>query len=581
MQLARQANSLRVRLLSPETPLFIISLLVSALIVGLVAVVVGATFLKGLPGVENKLWLGNYSRVLLYPVTYQAALNTLLVGAGAVAVCLFLAVPAAWLIHRTNVPYKRLFLIMMFLNVVIPAFLKTIGWIILLSPKVGLINVFLRGFIPVEYGPLSIYNLPSIAFLQGLALTPVMFFMISGAFLAVDPSFEESAQVSGASRFQCLRRITLPLVAPSIVGGMIYTFMISVSMFEIAALLGMPYNIHVFSTLMFSYIFPQGGLPQYGTAGVYGLLLLVPTLVCLYFYQKMLRLSHNYATVTGKGYKPKLVNLGRWRWAGAGFIAIFFLLDTVLPFLMMVWISLTPLIQVPSLKALASVSLAGYGHAFQVLIRGGIVVNTVTLTVSVGIAVALLSIVTSWVVLRTRMPGRFAVDTISVLPAAVPRIAFALAVALVTLLLARQISLYGTVAAIIFAHTLAYLTFGTRTVNGTLIQIHNDLEDAVQTCGGSRLVAIRRVFVPLLAPTIAYVTVWTMLLSYREVTMALFLQTSRNKVLSTAIWEWWQDAYTDLVGALGTIMVLTMALIVTALLRGFPRIFLGHSADHS
>jgi iron(III) transport system permease protein len=166
-------------------------------------------------------------------------------------------------------------------------------------------------------------------------------------------------------------------------------------------------------------------------------------------------------------------------------------------------------------------------------------------------------------------------DTIAMLPHAVPRIAFAFSVALVALLMVKYVHLYGSVAAIILAHIMHWVGYGTRTINGALIQIHDDLEDAVQTCGGSRIVAIRRVIVPILAPTIAYIAVWTTLLSYREVTMALFLQSPRNMVLSTAIWQRWQNADTDVAAALGVIMIMTMAVIIAALFRAFPQVFLG------
>ncbi len=576
MRLRRRASSLSTRLLSPESPLFVIGLLVSAIIVGLTVVILWSTFIEGLPGTSgSRLSLANYGEVLLYPLTPSAGINTLFSGIGTVLVSLFFAVPMAWLIHRTNTPYKELSLTLMFLVIVIPGFLKTMGWIILASPQIGLINQILQTFIPVESGPISIYNLPSIAILQGLGLTPVMFFMISGAFLAVDPAFEEAAEVSGATKFHSLRRITLPLVAPAIVAGVIYVFMIAVSMYEIAALLGAPFGIHVFSTLMFSALNPEQGFPQYGVAGVYGVILLGPTLIAMFYYQRMLRLSHRYATVTGKGYKPKLVDLGGWKWAGAGFIGFFFLVDMVMPFLSMVWVSLIPHIQLPSLAALETVNLDGYRLAFFQLVKGGVLANTVKLILSVGIGVTLISIIISWIVLRTRMPGRFAIDTISMLPHAVPRVAIAFAVALVALLLVRLVPLYGSLFSIIIAHTVAWVAFGTRSVNGALIQIHQDLEDAVQTSGGSRLVAIRKVFIPLLAPTIAYVTVWTMLLSYREVTMALFLMSPRNLVLSTAIWMRWQQADTSLPAALGIIMVLAVAVLITALLRAFPGVFLG------
>jgi iron(III) transport system permease protein len=140
------------------------------------------------------------------------------------------------------------------------------------------------------------------------------------------------------------------------------------------------------------------------------------------------------------------------------------------------------------------------------------------------------------------------------------------------LLLARKIPIYGTLAAIILAHTIAAISFGTRAINGALIQIHQDLEDAVQTCGCSRMVALRRVTIPLLGPTLFYVLIWTILYSYREVTSALFLRSPGNTVLSVAIWERWENFDTGTAAALGVIMIICTGAIITAILGAFPKL---------
>jgi iron(III) transport system permease protein len=560
--------------LNPETPLFVSGILVSAFICSLIALVLWTTFLEGLPGVDARFSLANYSEVLLDPLTLRAGLNTLFLGVGTVLVNLFFALPMAWLIHRTNTPFKNFFLTLMFLHILLPGFLKVMGWIMLLSPQIGLTNQILRTFIPVESGPLSIYNLPSMAFLQGLVLTPTMFFMVSGPLLAVDPSFEESAEVAGSSRFQCLRRITFPIVKPAILGAVIYNFMTAISMYEVAALLGVPDNIHVFSTLMFFAFNRDVGYPQYGIAAVYGVILLLPTLVALRVYQKALRASQRYETVTGKGYRPKLVDVGRWKWAAVGFIGFFFVLDIFLPFLAVLWTSLVPRIQLPTIAALATLTTKGYHSASSLLLERGVLINTIQLIISVGFSVLASSLAISWIVVRSALPGRYLIDTISMLPHTVPRVAFAFSVAYFGLLLARRMPLYGSLTSIIIAHTVAYIAFGTRSVNAALIQIHRDLEEAVQTCGGSRMAALWGVILPLLLPTIFYMTVWVALLSYREVTMALFLQSPRNLVLATTIWSRWLTGDSQTAAALGVIMTLSMGVIVAISVRVFPNIFL-------
>jgi len=562
------------RLLRPEMVLFAIGISVSVLICGLIAVVIWATFLKGLPGVDAHFSLVNYAEVLFDPITWGAGLNTLSLGVWTVLVNLFFAVPMAWLIHRTNTPFKNFFLTLMFLHILLPGFLKVMGWIMLASPEIGLVNQLLRTFIPVETGPLSIYNVFSMGFLQGLILTPTMFFMISGPLLAVDPSFEECAEVVGATRLRSLRFVTFPLVKPAIVSAIIYNFMTAVSMYEVAALLGGAHNIHVFSTLMFYSFSRDIGLPQYGIAGVYGVILLIPTLIALKVYQSMLQSGYRYATVTGKGYKQKLIDLGRWKWAGAGFIGVYFLLDIFLPFLAVAWSSLIPRLRLPTRAALATVTADGYRSAAVLISEGGVFVNTLELVASVGIAVMLISLAISWIVVRSDLPGRYAIDTISMLPHAVPTVAFAFAVTFVGLLLVRRIPFYGSLASIILAHTMAYTAFGTRSINASLVQIHRDLEEAVQVCGGSRVVALRKVLVPLLIPTLFFTTIWVTLLSYREVTMALFLQTPKNIILATTIWSRWLSGDSITAAALGVIMTISMGVVISIALRLFPSIFI-------
>lgn len=569
----RKRISPSAQIWNTELPLFIIGLLACIVILLLTGVVVWSTFQQGLPGLDSAFSLDNYLEFFSNPLTAKSGLNTLIVGIGTVVISLLFAVPMAWLLQRTNIPGKNLFLTFLFLQVLLPGFLKAMGWIMLISPKIGIINLWIRNIISFETGPLSPYNIQTIAFLQGLTLTPVIFFLIAGAFMAVDPAFEEAAQVAGASLFNRLRKVTLPLLMPALGAAILYVFVIAVSMFEIAQLMGAPKQIWVFSTRMYDILYPELGLPQYGAAAVYGVVLLVPTLVALYYYQKMLRASYRYATVTGKGYKPKLVDLGQWKWVGLAFISVYFLLDIFIPFLAILWTSLLPHIQVPSIGALASINMRAYLSAMRRLLDGGVLLNTVLLMVFVAVGVLAISMVISWIVLRTRLPGRYFLDTVAMLPHALPRVSLAFAMLFIGLALVRVVPfLHGSVIALIIVFIVSYISFGTRAINSSLIQIHQDLEDAVQTSGAPKSVGLRRVIMPILAPTLFYVIIWTALLSYREVTMPLFLQGPRNMVMATSIWQFWMAGDITAAAALGVIMVLFMAIIMSILLYFNPQI---------
>ena len=562
-----------VRIWNRELPVFLIALIASVAILLLTGVVIWSTFRSGLPGVTSAYSVENYLAFLSNPFTAKGGVNTLIVGIGTAAISLFFAVPMAWLIQRTNIPWKNFSLTLLFIQVLLPGFLKTMGWIMLISPKIGIINLWIRNIIPFETGPLNPYNITTITILQGMTLTPVTFFLIAGAFMAVDPSFEEAAQVVGASLFQRLRKVTLPLLMPAIGAAIMYVFVIGVSMFEIAQLLGTPARTWVFSTLMYDHLNPEFGLPRYGAAAVYGVVLLLPTLVALYYYQKMLRASYRYTTVTGKGYKPKIIDLGPWKWPGLIFIGVYLLLDIFIPFLAIAWTSVMPHIQVPSVAALASINLTGYFSAMRKLLDGGVLMNTVLLMAFVAAGVLIISMAISWIVLRTRLPGRYLLDAVAMLPHALPRISLAFAVLFLGLTFNRIIPfLHGSLTALIVVYIVSFVSFGTRAINGSLIQIHPDLEDAVQICGAPKSVGLRKVVMPLLAPTLFYVLIWTALLSYREVTMALFLQSPRNMVMATSIWQFWMAGDTSAAAALGVIMVAFMAVILSVLLYVNPQV---------
>ena len=552
--------------LGPEAFLFALGFLFSAVVVGLLVVVFWTTFQEGLPGFGTPLSLANYKEAFLDSMTFRAALNSVLVGAGTVLVNTIFGVPIAWLVHRTNLPFKKFFLTLMFVGVAIPGFLQGIAWILLLSPQIGVINQFLRLWSPASVGPLSVYNLPSIAFVQGLLLTPVMFLMMSAAFKAMDSQLEEAAETSGATRLAVLWRITAPLVMPAFAAAVIYNFMTAVSMFEIPALLGFPAGIHVLSTLLFYTVNTEVGTPQYGLAGVYGILLLVPTLIGLYFYHRLLRQSSRHAVVSGKGYRGKLLDLGGGKWIAVGFVAFFFSLNLFLPLVVLLWISSVPYVQIPSAKALSSMSLDAYAQA-PGLLGGGQLWNTIFLITIVALGVLFFSTIISWMVVRTKIRGRYVLDTIAMLPHATPSLAFAFAVSIVALSLARVLPLYGTLGMIIMAHMVAYISYGTRSLNGALVQIHPDLEDAVHMCGGTRFTVLRRVILPILGPDLFYCGLWVALLSYRELTMALFLQSPRNEVVSVTIWNLWAANKPAEAAALGVMTFGAVAIIVPLVFR--------------
>lgn len=550
-----------------------VALSACAVIAGLLLVALWITFVIGLPSVTASLSLENYRDVLSDVVSYKILLNTAIVAIGTTAVSLFFGVTIAWLVQKTDLPGKTVFVTLMALGITIPGFLKGIAWILLLSPRIGLINKFLIHMfgLSIEEGPLSVYNLGGISFVQGLMLTPVVFFMLAGTMQAIDPSLEESAEIFGAKRFIILRRVTFPLLLPGVVGVAIYNLMTAVHLFEIPALLGAPNGIHVLSTMLFFTVHASVGLPNYGVAGVYGMLLMVPMLIALYFYYRIIRASHKYGVVTGKGYRPRLMRLGRGKYLGLLFVLSYYTLALFLPFVTLTWVSVTPYVRLPSAEALAALSFSAYKGAFHAIGGWRPIRNTFLLMTTVPLIVMFVSLMISWVVIRTRVRGRRAVDLTAMLPHAIPGLVFAFTLAVAAMSFHRYLPIYGTVFILILANTVNKIAYGTRVTNAALLQLHEELKEAAEVCGASEFTVIRKIFVPILAPSLFFGGLWVSLLAFREVTMALMLQSPQNTVVPVAIWDLWGSAHTDSAAALGVILFLFMGTLTFVLQRAAAR----------
>jgi iron(III) transport system permease protein len=524
------------------------------------------TFIPGLP--FNPGWtLSNYSDVLTSSLFTEVLPNTLLVGFGTTAMALFFGIPLAWLLNRTDIPWRSLFVTMIAITVVMPGLVKAMGWIILLSPQVGLLNKLLINLTGSESVVLDVNSLAGIAFVQGLMLTPSLFFLISGPMRSFDPALEEAGQVVGANRFKILMRITSAVLWPAILGAAIYVFMTAIAMFEIAGILGGLSENKILATELFLAIQPseQSSQIRYGIAGVYGVLIILPCLVALYYYFRSVKEAHRYATITGKGFRPKTFELGRLKYPALAFVWVYLSLSVFLPLLVLIWTSLLPSLRFPSRSAISLLSLRWYKDVF--LLVGGyeVIGNTIVLVVTASASVLFFSVMLSWIVVRTNLKTRRVLDTIAMLPHAIPGLAFAFGLMIIGILLARWapwLPLYNTVWIIVLANVMHSISYATRITNAAFVQVGKELEDAAIICGATKWTCFLRVMIPLISPSLVYAGVWTGLLVMREVGMALLLVGPRNKVLSTQIWVLWRQGNLAEASALSVVLVLIMALII-------------------
>jgi iron(III) transport system permease protein len=452
----------------------------------------------------------------------------------------------------------------MTLGLLIPDFAAAMGWLFLLHPRIGLFNVWLKSLFGPGVPPLDLLTVPGMGWVQGLNLAPLAFIMTAAVFRSLDPALEEAAQTSHAGAFSILRRVTVPLAWPGILAASIYIFTIGFAAFDVPALIGWSSRIFTFSTYLYLLLNPQDVLPRYGAAAALGTSVMGLAALLSWWYATMQRRSRRFAVVTGKAYRPRLIRLGRAAPAAWGFLALYLVLSKLVPIVLLVWASLLPFFQLPSARAVALLSLAQYRSLPWDLVLSGIE-NTAILMLLTPTAALALSVAFSWIVLRSRVPGRALFDFAAFLPHAVPNIIFGVGALLIALyVVQRVVPIYGTPWILLLVFTIARLSYGTRMTNSGLIQIHPELEESAQVGGAGTAAIFRRVLLPLLAPTLLYAWLWIALLTFRELTLAVVLSTSGNLTLPVVVWSLWLGGGFGQASALAMIM-LALMVPVTAL----------------
>jgi iron(III) transport system permease protein len=544
------------------------------LIIGVpVAMVVLMSLRTGFPGEGGALTLQNFVEVYADTATYEIVGNTLLFALGSVLVALFFAVPLSWLLMRTDIPFKKTFYVLLTVGILIPVFLRTIAWILLLSPRIGLLNKWLMAAFDLTGPPLSLYNIAGMAFIQGISFVPGAFFMLSAAYRAMDPSLEEAAYTAGVGKLTTFLRINIPLTLPAIAAVMVYLFMTGIAVFEVPAIVGLPARILVLSALIYTATSPPTGLPEYGIAGAYGGIMLAAGLALAYFYVRLVKQGKKFTVITGRGYRPREISLGRWKWVAIAFVLLYLSIEVFIPFLVLLWTSFMPYLRLPSADALKALTLKNY-LTIPDYAGARPFINTFILMIGVPTVAMFLSVLVSWTVVRTQVSFRGILDTVAFLPHAIPSILIAVGMAYLSLAYREYFPLYGTIFIIMLAHVVSWIAYGTRTTNSVMIQIHRELEEAGKVAGASTPRVLWKIILPLIAAGIVNSWIWIGMLSYREVTMALTLYTRNNVVISTVVWQFWGSGWIPQVAALGVILIL-FALVVV----GSVRLALGRFAE--
>jgi len=543
----------------PRDPIALVIRVLVAVAVFLLAVPIFALLSSSLSDVQSNggsLTLANFQAVLAHPLFAPVVWNTLMLGAGTVAVMLLFAVPFAWLFTRSDLPRKDLLLALITVNVAIPSFLVAIGYIFLFNPSNGLANQVARDVFGLTASPFNIYSLGWIIVLQGAALAAPAFFMIVPSLQAIDVTLEEAAAASGVRRRVTALRIVLPLAAPAILAASAYYFIIAIEMFDYASMLGMPARIFVASTWLYQMINAGAGLPRYSEAAALGLLVAAGSLLVSLVYLWSIGKAARYAVVTGKRQRQQTLRLNAAAkiiaWA---FILAYALFSFALPVLTLLWASGQPFMQLPTPLALSRWSLEAYHEAFvqlPPLIYNNLIVMLAVPTISVALAACV-----AWPGARGRAGTglRRGLDLFVMMAIAVPSIVSALGFLYFGLAVYRAIPIYTTVWLIVLAMSIRYLTWANRTISSNLLQVHPEIEEACATSGVRPGPAFVSVLLPTIGRALLYSWFWLALLSLRELTIPIMLARPDTAVLATAIWSLNSAGNTDVAAAMSMILV--------------------------
>src|SRR6476469_5713365 len=481
---------------------------------------------------------------------------------GSTAVALVLGGALAWLVERTDLPAPTLVRALVILPMATPPFLLAISWIILLSPRTGVINSVLMQTFGLGTPPFNIYSLGGMILVEGLALVPSAFLILAPAARNLDPSLEESALVSGANTGQLVFRIILPLLLPMLAGTAIFLMIVSFVVFDVPGTIGMPSRIFVLSSQIYSLVADSPrGIPEYGKVSAMALMFTVGLLVLTLAYHRLMRHAGRFVTVTGRGYRPRPFALGRLRWVAIAGVGLYFLCAVLAPLLILLWNSLMPFQVPPSFAAAKMATLANHREFFSNPFIEAATINSIVVALVAATAVAALSLATAGVSIRTRAPGRRAIDALAFLPLAMPGVLIATALVYVYLAV-KSIPIYGTIWIIAVAYLTIYLSFGSRTMNGVVLQIHPELDEAARMSGAGLLATLRRVIVPLTTPGLAAVWIWVFAHCLRELTAALLLQGADNATLPTLLYTYWSGGETNKAAAVGVWLVRGLLAIV-------------------
>ncbi len=514
----------------------------------------------GLP-LDDGWGLVHYAAVYGDPGFYALLRNTAVFALGCMVCALVTGGVLAWLVERTDLPFKGLARVMIALPMVLPPFLLAMGWALLASPRNGSLNELFKSVFGWTQGPLDIYTLGGMVFVETLALVPSVYLILAGAFRNMDPALEEAAMTSGARWPRMIMRIFIPMLAPALLAAAAYLLIVGSLVFDVPGTLGMPVGLFVVSSrIVYLATDQSGGISAYGQIAAIGVTFLVLLMALAWGYRRMTVQASRFVTVTGKGFRPRELKLGPFKGVALALIALYFLLAVLAPLSLLLWTSLTPYLAPVSWEMVPKLGLDQHRALLDNTRMGQATWMSVWVSMLSATVVTVLALLVAWTVLRGKGRGRNLIDTLSFLPLAIPGTMIGMALIYVYLTLSA-VPVYGTPWILVIAYVTVYLSFTSRTASATMIQLHPELEEAARTSGATPAYAVRRIVLPLMLPALVGAWVWVVAHVMRELSTALLLQGDNNATVSVQLWSYWSGGEPNKAAAVGVWLVVAMTVV--------------------
>jgi len=545
-------------MLDPRVPLLV---LVAAAMVVLVVWPVAQVVYRSLL-VDGGLGLDHYRRAIVGPGNLRALTNTVWVGVASAAGAMVAGAVLAFLVMRTDIPGKGRLRTLLIMPYAVPPFFGAIAWAQLLGPQ-GYLMRPLIALLGLEQAPFSIYSAWGIVFVMAIHAFPLVFLTVCGALERMDASLEEAARTSGAGSLRVMRDVTIPLVLPALLAGGLLAFIHSIANFGIPALLGIRVRFYVLTTSIYASL----NIPDFPLATAKSMLLVAVGAAALALQWRLQRGQQRYTVIAGKSIHPQIIRLGPLRRVAFALAVLFAVVIAVLPLFSLLLTSLLKYYGAP--LAVASLTLKHYAYVTNQEVIRRALANSALLGVSAATITMVLGTFVAYARIRAKLRGAAALDTLGMLPYAIPHTV--IAIAMILAWAQPPVALYGTIWIILLAYIVAYMPLSLRTTSATLQQVHESLEEAARVSGAGPLRAMRDIIIPLVRPGMVAGWILVFVPAFRELTMSILLFGLRTETIGVIIFNMQNSGYTQIAAALSVlvlVLILGSNLIVRKATRG-------------